>query len=248
METDARGAFFFRRVMKRTSVHLVRKFLVVFLIIGIIMVSFLAYRYNLLPEKYYSLADFGYGEAVSRCDFDRDGIDDYHDLLIGAKKDAANKPEYDSAYYAGGYPPEDRGSCTDVIWRAFREAGYSLRDMVDKDIRDYPDDYPGVVSRDRNIDFRRVVNLQIFFEKYAVSLTTDVNNTEAWQPGDIVIFNGGTHIGIVSDKRNKKGRPYIIHNAGQPVRDEDYLKRGIVYAHFRWDNSRLSEDVAVSWN
>lgn len=41
-------------------------------------------------------------------------------------------------------------------------------------------------------------------------------------PGDIVIF-GTTHIGIVSDKRNKDGVPYLIHNAGQPLREEDAL-------------------------
>ena len=65
------------------------------------------------------------------------------------------------------------------------------------------------------------------------------------QGGDIVVFNAGQHIGIVSDRRNKKGQPYIIHNAGQPVRDENYLKRGIVYRHYRWDASRLSAEVAV---
>ena len=63
--------------------------------------------------------------------------------------------------------------------------------------------------------------------------------------GDIVVFNAGQHNGIDSDRRNKKGQPYIIHNAGQPVRDENYLKRGIVYRHYRWDASRLSAEVAV---
>ena len=55
---------------------------------------------------------------------------------------------------------------------------------------------------DKNIDFRRVKNLQVYFKNNAISLTTDINDITAWQGGDIVIFK--KHIGIVSDKRNKK--------------------------------------------
>ena len=32
-------------------------------------------------------------------------------------------------------PPDTEGVCTDVIWRAFKNAGYSLKDMVDEDIK-----------------------------------------------------------------------------------------------------------------
>lgn len=31
----------------------------------------------------------------------------------------------------GGYPPDNIGVCIDVVWRAFANAGYSLKDMVD---------------------------------------------------------------------------------------------------------------------
>ena len=117
--------------------------------------------------------------------------------------------------------------------------------MVDNDIQAHPEDYPDSDVRDKNIDFRRVSNLMIFLDRHAQALTTDISKTAQWQPGDIVVFNAGQHIGIVSDRRNKKGQPYIIHNAGQPVRDENYLKRGIVYRHYRWDASRLSAEVAV---
>ncbi|MBQ2401222.1 MAG: DUF1287 domain-containing protein, partial [Lachnospiraceae bacterium] len=61
-------------------------------------------------------------------------------------------------------------------WRAFRNAGYSLRDMVDRDIMLYPEDYPRVSKRDNNIDFRRVVNLRVFFDKYATEITIYANN------------------------------------------------------------------------
>ncbi|MBQ7800457.1 MAG: DUF1287 domain-containing protein, partial [Oscillospiraceae bacterium] len=107
--------------------------------------------------------------------------------------------------------------------------------------------YPQIEVRDNNIDFRRVSNLQTFFEEYAQKLTTDTNEISQWQPGDIVIFNGGKHIGIVSDKRNSKGQPYIIHNGGQPNREEDYFKRAEVYAHYRFDASKIDDEVLIAF-
>ena len=47
-------------------------------------------------------------------------------------------------------------------------------------------------------------NLDIFFKKYAQSLTLDINKIEEWQPGDIVVFGNEEHIGIVSDKKKFK--------------------------------------------
>lgn len=203
--------------------------------------------YNLLPEKAYSAEDFGIETVYSEIDFNGNGTDDYTDILLGARKDAENRPTYDGSYQAGGYPPDNIGVCTDVVWRAFREAGYSLREMVDKDVALRPDDYFAVEKRDKNIDFRRVKNLHVFFKEYAVELTLDINEIEEWQPGDIVIFNNDKHIGIVSDKRNSEGQCYIIHNGGQPNREEDYLKRSTVTGHYRFDASLIDESVLVKW-
>ena len=119
--------------------------------------------------------------------------------------------------------------------------------MVDKDIELNTDDYPRVDKPDTNIDFRRVPNLRVFFEKYATVLTNDTSEITEWQPGDIVIFGDNKHIGIVSDKRNKNGQPYIIHNGGQPNREEDFLKRGIPTGHYRFDASIIPESVLVAW-
>ena len=112
-----------------------------------------------------------------------------------------------------------------------------------------PKAYPLITEPDTNIDFRRVRNLRIFFEEYAISLTTDINKTEEWQQGDIVIFNNEKHIGIVSNKRNRDGQVYIIHNGGQPNRDEDYLKRtnATVVAHYRFDASKLDDTFLKKW-
>ena len=64
----------------------------------------------------------------------------------------------------------------------------------------------------------------------------DIKEIEEWQPGDIVIFNE-SHIGIISDKRNKNGTPYLIHNSAQPVREEDVLERyeSEITGHYRWN-------------
>ena len=119
--------------------------------------------------------------------------------------------------------------------------------MVDRDVMNRPEAYPAIKKRDNNIDFRRVRNLRVFFDTYAVSLTTDIDEIAEWQPGDIVIFGSNQHIGIVSDKRNHKGQPYILHNGGQRKREENYLPRGEVTAHYRFDASRIPEEVLAPW-
>jgi uncharacterized protein YijF (DUF1287 family) len=119
--------------------------------------------------------------------------------------------------------------------------------MVDNDIKSRPEAYIQITKHDTNIDFRRVRNLRVFFDKYAVSLTTDINDISEWQPGDIIIFNDNSHIGIVSDKRNRDGNTYIIHNGGQPNREEDYLKRTKVVAHYRFDASKIDSSVLIPW-
>ena len=118
---------------------------------------------------------------------------------------------------------------------------------TDDDIKNRPDSYGEITVRDRNIDFRRVGNLRVFFEEYAEKLTLDINKIEEWQPGDIVIFGNDRHIGIVSDKRNRKGIAYIIHNGGQPKREGDYLKRGDVTGHYRFDASQINDNIIVLW-
>ena len=81
-----------------------------------------------------------------------------------------------------------------------------------------------------------------------VNITNDINEIDEWMPGDIVIFNNNKHIGIVSNYRNKDGVTYILHNGGQPVREEDYLKRGIVVAHYRFDAEKIPDNVLYKMN
>lgn len=201
---------------------------------------------RVIPQKTYTAQDFGISTVRSAVDFNKNGIDDFTDILLGARKDAENYPIYDGTYCAGGYPPENRGVCTDVIWRAFRQAGYSLKDMVSRDIKENPELYPDGKTPDPNIDFRRVGNLFVYFSRHAVSLTTDIKKIGEWQPGDIVVFQ--KHIGIISDRRSEDGTPYLIHNAGQPLREENALKnQGQIVGHFRFDASRLPSSDLIAF-
>ena len=222
---------------------------IVILLLLVVSLPFTFYMYEKY-KPYYTAEDFGIEVITSSVDANQNGIDDYTDILLGAKMDAENHPTYDGRYWDTGYPPEDIGVCTDVIWRAFKNAGYNLRAMVDQDIEISNEEDYHIIYPDSNIDFRRVGNLYVFFSKYAESLTLDIDDIEKWQPGDIVVFGEYQHIGIISDKRNRDGEPYVIHNSGQPLREEDVLrsraKKDTITGHFRW-NARDLKDVLVYW-
>lgn len=156
-------------------------------------------------------------------DADGDGVDDQTDILSAALRYVQTKPVYRSEYYTGGYPDDGCGVCTDVVAFALRDAGYDLQALVATDITDHPDDY-GLDAPDPAIDFRRVRNLKVFFARHAAQLTCDVHAIDEWQGGDIAIFD--SHIGIVSDRRNENGVPYLIHHnaPSQLSYEEDVLE------------------------
>lgn len=182
-----------------------------------------------LPDRYLGQIP----QLHSSVDKDGDGIDDQTDILEGTLAYISTEPKYKSRYYSTGYPDDGYGVCTDVVAFAMRDAGYDLMEMVDEDIKAHPDEY-NIESPDKNIDFRRVQNLKVWFKNNAVSLTTDLSDIEAWQGGDIVIFNN--HIGVISDRRNKDGVPYVFHHNDlfQNSYEEDILeKRSDMVAHYR---------------
>lgn len=181
--------------------------------------------------------------VISSVDANNNGISDTDDIIEGARLEARRRPIYKSAYYVGGYPPETEGVCTDVIWRAFRHAGYDLKKMIDADIKANISAYPRTNGKaDPHIDFRRVPNQRAFFKRHAQSLTTqltpgDKANLALWQPGDLVTFKEPDHIAILSTKRNLDGLPYLIHNDGPWASESDafpyWAERGIT-GHFRF--------------
>lgn len=166
-------------------------------------------------------------------------------LLESAHKQTEITKSYDPAYVVLDYPngdiPLKRGVCTDVVIRAFRNAGVDLQKEVHEDMTENFSVYPtkwGLEKTDTNIDHRRVPNLQKFFERKNKSLRV-TKNAKNYQPGDVVSWDlngkGMTHIGVVSDIFNEStGRYLIIHNVGSGAKVEDCLFNWEVTGHFRY--------------
>lgn len=70
------------------------------------------YILNIFKPKFQVTEDF------SKVDNNNNGVADALDVVNGANKEVLNKTKYVSNYFAGGYPPETEGVCTDVICRA----------------------------------------------------------------------------------------------------------------------------------
>ena len=214
------------------------KYLIIFftlLIIGI-------YFYIQIDLNSY----FKVKNIITLTDIDKDWINDIDDILKWAREEVNNKTTYKSAYYSWGYPPQNEWVCTDVVWRALLNAWINLKDLVDSDIKNNITFYSRVEWKaDKNIDFRRVPNLDVYLSRKAIKLTNEVlplnlENLIEWQPWDIVIFwKPKDHIAIVSDKRNKQWVPYIIHNSAPIPKENDWLiywdqNISPIIGHYRW--------------
>lgn len=183
----------------------------------------------------------GAGEAglsadlTATVDADSDGIPDNGDVLAAALAYIQIRPHYKSVYYPSGYPDDEHGVCTDVVAIACREAGYDLQALVAADVARRPEAY-AIEIPDPAIDFRRTPNLKVFFDAHAQHLVDDADEITEWRGGDIVLYEG--HIGIVSDRRNERGVPYLIHHSGpfQLRYEEDKLQSyGHIVGHYRLD-------------
>ena len=215
--------------MKKKILIIVTNFLIVLLIV----VLYALYRFNYIPHKKYTNEDFNIKTYISKTDKDNDGIDDQTDILNNVRNYIKTNPKYKSKYYATGYPNDEYGVCTDVVAFGLKGAGYDLMNLVNEHIKTNRNLYDIDVI-DKNIDFRRVQNLKVYLDNNAIVLTKDINKIKEWQGGDIVVFKN--HIGIVSDKRNKKGISFIIHHANpyQRYYEEDILEyRNDIIGHYR---------------
>ena len=206
-----------------------------FLIVLIIVVLYALYRFNYIPHKKYTNEDFNIKTYISKTDKDNDGIDDQTDILNNVRNYIKTNPKYKSKYYATGYPNDEYGVCTDVVAFGLKDAGYDLMELVNEDIHNNREKY-NIETVDKNIDFRRVRNLDIYFRNNHIVLTTDLSQIKEWQGGDIIVFKD--HIGIISDKRNKKGIPLLIHHANplQVNYEEDVLElygQDYIIGHYR---------------
>ena len=181
----------------------------------LILVVIITIAFIYMGKAYNSKVDSFFGTPSypvfrSSVDKDGDGLDDQSDVLQGAKDYIATEPQYKSKYYAGGYPDDEHGVCTDVVAFALKAAGYDLKELIDEDIKSDPSAYNmKAEERDSNIDFRRVGNQRVWLSRHAVELTLDLSDPEDWQGGDIIVY--GNHVAMLSDRRNHEGMPYLIH-------------------------------------
>ena len=147
------------------------------IVIGIIFLIIFCYMWNIIPHKQYMNRDFDIEDLFSDTDQDHDGIDDQTDILLSAREYLLTNPHYKSKYYGSGYPDDEFGVCTDVVAFALLNSGYDLMELVHEDIMNHNDQYNLDVV-DKNIDFRRVKNLKIYFENHFVSLTTNLSKID----------------------------------------------------------------------
>ena len=158
-------------------------------------------------------------------------------------------PSYQGLDFPGGDIPRNRGVCSDVVVRALRDAwGIDLQLAVNRDMKADFAAYPtiwGLSTTDRNIDHRRVPNLETLFDRMGATLPLS-SDPAVFQTGDIVTWrlSGSNlpHMGIVSEQRIGN-RPLITHNIGRGTLTEDILFDHDIVAHIRIDpeaRARLS--------
>ena len=151
---------------------------------------------------------------------------------------------YNGAYlkldYPGGDVPANIGVCTDVLIRSYRAAyGFDFQKAVHEDMKANFSAYPknwGLKRTDRNIDHRRVPNLETYLTRQGTSLGISREPSD-FLPGDIVSWRLAgrlPHIGIVSDRKAADGTPLIIHNVGAGPQEEDVLFLYKMNGHFRF--------------
>lgn len=165
-------------------------------------------------------------------------------LIAAARARTTTHEIYDGSYLVISYPmgdvPNDRGVCTDLIIRAYRALAIDLQVLVHEDMRAHFAEYPqiwGLRWPDRNIDHRRVPNLQKFLERAGAKLRVSAAAGD-YKPGDLVTWmlpGNLPHIGIVSDQKVAgSGRLKVIHNIGAGPVEDDILFLYPITGHYRY--------------
>ena len=169
-------------------------------------------------------------------------------LVAAARKRLEARVIYNGAYvgikYPGGDVPASMGVCTDVLIRSLRKAyDFDLQVAVHEDMKANFSLYPttwGHKTTDKNIDHRRVPNLEVWFTRAGYALPKTKRAAD-YLPGDIVAWrldagsgNGGPpHIGIVSERISLEGTPLVIHNVGAGPEESDMLFLHSITGHYR---------------
>ena len=152
-------------------------------------------------------------------------------LVRAARKQIGVTTGYDPAYvtlaYPGGDIPRETGVCTDVVIRAYRDAfNVDLQVLVHEDMKAAFASYPktwGLTRADRNIDHRRVPNLERYLQRQGLERDAP-GIRDDWQDGDLVTMRLGgrlPHIAIFSGHDRLTGTAMFIHNIGGGTREDD---------------------------
>ena len=159
-------------------------------------------------------------------------------------KDVVYTPDYVKLKYPNGDVPAKTGVCTDVIIRAYRKLNIDLQKEVHEDMVANFTKYPnlkkwGLKTTDKNIDHRRVPNLEVFFGRKGKTLSI-TQNANDYKTGEIVtwmINDKLPHIGIITHLKSKDGkRNLIVHNVGNGQVLEDCLFSYTIVGHFQYGN------------
>lgn len=163
-------------------------------------------------------------------------------LASAAMSQVGKTTVYDPAYVKLEFPkgdvPIDRGVCTDVVVRAFRDVGVDLQVELNRDMQANFSSYPKLwklARPDPNIDHRRVQNLRVWLARRGKELPISKSGADYW-PGDLVTVNVGTlaHIMVVSSTLSADGTHYLIaHNIGEGAKVEDRLFEFPITGHYR---------------
>ena len=166
-------------------------------------------------------------------------------LVVAARAQIGVTVRYDPAYtrlaFPGGDVPRDKGVCTDVLVRAYRDAfGIDLQALVNADMKTAFARYPtrwGLSKPDPSIDHRRVLNLRVYLERRGFALGRQPLVPAAFEAGDIatqVLPGNLPHIGVVSDKMGADGRRMLIHNIGAGTEETDVLATYTLTGRYRF--------------
>ena len=166
-------------------------------------------------------------------------------LIAAARKQLGVTTIYDPTYahiaYPGGDVPRERGVCTDVIIRAYRDAfGLDLQKLVHEDMAAHFPAYPtrwGLARPDPNIDHRRVPNLMVYLRRKGMELALS-QDPAGFMPGDLVtqtLPGNLPHIALVTSghAESEPLRLLILQNIGAGAREEDALFAFPLTGHFR---------------
>ena len=180
------------------------------------------------------------------------------DLVASAIARTSFEVRYDGAYYAIDYPngdvPANIGVCTDVVVRAYRSIGTDLQKLVHEDMAAHFHAYPskriwGLNRPDKNIDHRRVPNLQVFFARKGEVLPVS-STSHDYRPAHLVTWmlpGNLPHIGIVTDRFSPQtGNPLIVHNIGQGPQLEDMLFDYPITGHYRYVPRQYTAPVGAT--